>query len=140
MMAELLNRPSQDEHSARSHSSSSSFTLPVAAQSGAGSNVPCPTGLEIGSSGSTLGKQENTDIRDSQSDQQDVGRYFELCLNHDSLEKRLGEINLVDVKNDGELFEKIRERYMEIRGPRIKRLYLLKPVDIHFVRVRLPVY
>ncbi|MCJ1243663.1 hypothetical protein MMC30_000860 [Trapelia coarctata] len=137
MMEDMLNRPSGGEHSSSSHSSSSSLTLPVAAYLGVGGETQPPSGIEAGGSGLKLGKQGKTEIKDCPSGQQDVERYFELCLNHDSLEKRLGEINLTNVRNDGELFEKIRERYAEIRGPSIKRLYLLKPVDIHYVRFSL---
>ncbi|MCJ1475644.1 hypothetical protein MMC13_004307 [Lambiella insularis] len=64
-------------------------------------------------------------------------RYFELCINHSSLEKRLGEIDVSRVTNDGELFRKIREQYLNIRGCLAKRINLRKPVDIHYVRFTL---
>jgi len=141
MMAELLNRPTGGEHSASNSSSSSSITLPVSAQPGFGGSPQSPNEIKTSVPGSMIGKQRRTETSGSPSDGQEVQRYFELCLNHDSLEKRLGEINLTKVRNDGELFDKIRVRYAEIRGPRINRLYLLKPVGVHYVRVcHLPVF
>lgn len=59
-------------------------------------------------------------------------RYFELCVNTGEISVNLGEIDITDVDSDGELFKRIYERYKEIRGYRIRRVFL-KPVDVHFV-------
>ena len=61
-----------------------------------------------------------------------------MCINHGKWDQRLGEINISNVHTDGHLFRKIRETYEEIRGFRAKNLYLLEPVNIHFVKVRRP--
>lgn len=63
-------------------------------------------------------------------------KFFELCVNRGKWEKRLGEIDITDMVNDGELFRAIAEKYDSVRGIRAKNLYLLEPADIHFVRVR----
>lgn len=134
-MAALLKHPGGGEDSAHSNSTSSSLTLSVSAQPNVEDSSRCPAGTMPEDPAASLDAQGQTTMNGSLPDDQEVERYFELCLNHDSLETRLGEINLTKIKSDGELFEKIKERYEEIRGPRIKRLYMLKPVDIHYVRV-----
>ena len=62
-------------------------------------------------------------------------KYLELCVNHRKNEKRLGEIDLTDVTTDEDLFCNIAETYASIRGSLGKALFLLEPVDIHFVHV-----
>ncbi|MCJ1394142.1 hypothetical protein MMC18_007020 [Xylographa bjoerkii] len=64
-------------------------------------------------------------------------RYFELCVNHNSLEKRLGEVDISSVQNDGTFFRLIMDRYESVRGPRTSFLYLRKPVDVEYVRFTL---
>ena len=64
-------------------------------------------------------------------------KYFELCINYGKWERRLGEIDISAISTDGELFRAIRSKYEGIRGFRTKKLYLLEPVDIHFVQVRI---
>ncbi|KAG8529066.1 uncharacterized protein KY384_005701 [Bacidia gigantensis] len=64
-------------------------------------------------------------------------QWFELLAYSRKGEKTLGEISLVDIKTDGELFRTIKQRYNSIRGSQAKYLYLLKPVDIHFVQFSL---
>ena len=62
-------------------------------------------------------------------------KYFELCVNYGQWEKRLGEIDITNVTTDEDLFCKIVEKYTSIRGSLGKALFLLQPVDIHFVHV-----
>ncbi|KAF7854529.1 uncharacterized protein EAF02_011704 [Botrytis sinoallii] len=59
--------------------------------------------------------------------------FLELCVNVGENLKRLGEINLVGAKLDEDMFERIREKYFELRGARSK-LWLLKPASVYFVR------
>jgi len=61
-------------------------------------------------------------------------RFFELCVNTGLFDIVLGEIDVTDVKTDGELFERIHQKYKRIRGHRIKRSFV-RPTDIHFVQV-----
>ncbi len=64
-----------------------------------------------------------------------AGKWFELCVNYGEGRKRLGEIPLAGIENDGQLFKEIRTSYESIRGSLIARLYLIKPVDIKYVQV-----
>lgn len=61
-------------------------------------------------------------------------KYLELCVNTGQYSTRLAEIDVSNIKCDGELFIRIRERYSELRRFRLRRIFLT-PVDIHFVRV-----
>ena len=60
-------------------------------------------------------------------------RFIELCVNTGEFQRQLAEIDISDVSSDGQLFDRIRERYREVRSFRTKYI-LLKPVDIHFVQ------
>ena len=60
--------------------------------------------------------------------------YFELCVNTGEFSVNLGEINIQQVTTDGDLFQKIWKKYREIRGWRMKMIYL-KPCQIQFVYV-----
>ncbi len=62
-----------------------------------------------------------------------IPKFFELCVNTGEFQKRLGEIDLTRVTNDLHLFELIRNQYHEIRGHRLKKHYLLKPIAMRFV-------
>ncbi|SPO06948.1 uncharacterized protein DNG_09642, partial [Cephalotrichum gorgonifer] len=59
-------------------------------------------------------------------------RFLELCVNTGEFQKQLAEIDVSSVRSDGQLFDRIRERYREVRSFRVK-YFLLKPVDVHFV-------
>ena len=59
--------------------------------------------------------------------------FLELCVNTGNLWQSLGEIDITHVKNDVSLGKKIRERYNKVRGFRIKKHFLLKPVNICYV-------
>jgi len=61
-------------------------------------------------------------------------KYFELCVNTGLLDIKLGEIDITDVTTDGQLFEKIRQRYERIRGHRMNRVFV-RPTNIHYVKV-----
>lgn len=61
-------------------------------------------------------------------------KFLEVCINTGQYTISLGEIDVTEVENDGELFAKIKQRYHEMRGFRIRRM-LLRPVNVHFVRV-----
>jgi hypothetical protein len=59
--------------------------------------------------------------------------FIELCVNTGEFQRQLAEIDISDVKSDAQLFDRIRERYREIRSFRVK-YFLLKPVDVHYVQ------
>ncbi len=61
-------------------------------------------------------------------------QFLELCVNTGEFRRQLAEIDVTGVRSDTELFCRIKKKYLEIRGFRAK-YFLLKPVDIHFVRV-----
>ena len=63
-------------------------------------------------------------------------RFLELCVNTGEFQRHLGEINITDVETDSQLFDRVREKYLELRSFRAK-YFLLKPVDVHFVQVSL---
>jgi hypothetical protein len=60
--------------------------------------------------------------------------FLELCVNTGELDISLGEIDVSNVTSDGELFRRIYQCYKEIRGHRMRRIFL-KPVDVHFIHV-----
>ncbi|KAI4193359.1 MAG: hypothetical protein LQ346_003942 [Caloplaca aetnensis] len=69
-------------------------------------------------------------------------RYLELCINTGEYDVTLAEIQITTpttlITSDGQLFEEIKKRYHECRGfLRTHRWSLLKPTEVHFVRVRL---
>ena len=106
--------------------------------------APRPIGLpSVGLLGYPLPEQNNTarnpnlGLLENTSSSTTRKQFFELCVNTGEFSIRLGEINLSKVKNDGDLFSAISAKYREIRGFRVRRI-LLKPVNIHFVRVSSP--
>lgn len=60
-------------------------------------------------------------------------RFIELCVNTGEFQRQLAEIDVSNVESDAQLFDRIRERYCEVRSFRVK-YFLLKPVDVHFVQ------
>ena len=60
-------------------------------------------------------------------------KFFELCVNTGEFSKTLGEIDVTRVTSDVPFFKLVRQRYREIRGHRIKKHYLLKPIGMRFV-------
>lgn len=60
--------------------------------------------------------------------------FLELCVNTGEHLKQLGEIDLTNAKNDGDLFGAVQERYFQIRSFRT-RFWLLKSAAVSFVRV-----
>lgn len=60
-------------------------------------------------------------------------RFIELCVNTGEFQHQLAEIDISTVASDAQLFDRIRERYREVRSFRT-RYFLLKPVDVHFVQ------
>ncbi|KAF2185911.1 HET-domain-containing protein [Zopfia rhizophila CBS 207.26] len=59
-------------------------------------------------------------------------KFLELCVNTGEIDVSLGEIDITDINSDGELFKRIYERYKDLRGHRMRRIFL-KPVDVHFI-------
>ena len=59
--------------------------------------------------------------------------YLELCVNTGPYGKTLSEIDLINIRCDGELFKRIRSEYFRLRKFRFN-LWLLKPSGIHFVK------
>lgn len=60
--------------------------------------------------------------------------YLELCVNYGQWQRRLGEIDVSCLSNDGQVFEAMRKKYTELR--RSKTSYFLEPMDVRYVRVR----
>ena len=60
-------------------------------------------------------------------------KYFEVCVNIDNNDIDHHEIDISDVDSDGELFQRIWEKYNSKRG--ILRRLFLRPRDVHFVMV-----
>ncbi|KAK3301760.1 uncharacterized protein B0T15DRAFT_505975 [Chaetomium strumarium] len=63
-------------------------------------------------------------------------KFLEVCVNTGEFEKRLTEVNMLAVNSDTKLFQDIKEEYQSVRSFRA-RYFLLKPVDVHFVRFSL---
>lgn len=63
--------------------------------------------------------------------------YLELCMNTGEFTVNLGEVNIRQVTTDYELFQKIWEKYREVRGYRMRMIYL-KPCEIQYVYVSVP--
>ena len=63
-----------------------------------------------------------------------VPAYFELCVIAGNHKVKLGEIDITNVKSDGELFKMIWNKYQQLRGAELKAIFV-KPSNIHFVRV-----
>ncbi|KAK3381859.1 hypothetical protein B0H63DRAFT_511578 [Podospora didyma] len=63
-------------------------------------------------------------------------RFLELCVNTGEFQCQLAEIDISDVKDDGQLFCNIQERYVAARSFRVK-YFFIKPIDIHFVQFSL---
>lgn len=86
-------------------------------------------------SGSTLSDQASK----SASGDELVNRYLALCINTGRCHMTLGEINVTSLLRDNEVFRMIKQRYFEIRGFRAqaRRLFLVRPSSIHFVKVRI---
>jgi hypothetical protein len=63
--------------------------------------------------------------------------FFELCVNAGGYLKSLAEIDLNNVRTDGEFFETVREHYFRLRSYRA-RIWLLKLSSMSYVRVGSP--
>ena len=61
--------------------------------------------------------------------------FFELCVNTGRYTISLGEIDIALVASDAELFKRISEKYYELRGFYSFKRWILKPVDVHYVKV-----
>lgn len=61
-------------------------------------------------------------------------RFVELCVNTGEYQRQLAEIDVTNLESDSQLFERIKEKYLEVRSFRVK-YFLLKPIDVHFVQV-----
>ncbi|MCJ1399907.1 hypothetical protein MMC11_003110 [Xylographa trunciseda] len=136
-IAEVVNHPSGATRSSTSASSASttSSTVGPSSSSITSSWKTSETGRDMGDETSrdpfyASGGNGHVDLTESK-------RYFELCVNHSSLEKRLGEVDISTVKNDGMFFRLIKDRYVSVRGSWTTFLYLRKPVDVEYVRFTL---
>lgn len=59
--------------------------------------------------------------------------FLELCINTGNSCQSLGEVEVSLLTSDTMLFEKVRQRYRQIRGSRIRKHFMLKPAAIEFV-------
>lgn len=64
-------------------------------------------------------------------------KFLELCVNSGKLLKTLGEIDVSSINTDGEFFGVVKSHYLRLRSFRA-RFWLLKPVNVSYVRVNLP--
>jgi len=62
--------------------------------------------------------------------------FLELCVNAGQYLKSLGEIDLSNIRTDGDFFSVVKEHYLLLRSFRSK-FWLLKPSTISYVRVRI---
>jgi hypothetical protein len=60
-------------------------------------------------------------------------RFLELCINTGKSCQSLGEINVTRIDTDAKLFAWVRKKYRDVRGFRIKKHFLVKPVAMRFV-------
>jgi hypothetical protein len=116
-----------------------SGTQQASASSHASSQAPASSLNQIGptSANDSLSKLQSSSQTISVTASQTTARnrrFFELCVNTGEIDICLGEIDITNVRSDGELFKKIYERYKDLRGYRIRRIFL-KPVDVHFIHV-----
>src|SRR5277367_3083524 len=67
-----------------------------------------------------------------------LNKYLALCVNTGRFHTTLGEINVTSICRDSEVFCAIKQRYLEIRGfrARARRLFLVRPTLVQFVKVR----
>jgi hypothetical protein len=68
-------------------------------------------------------------------------KFLALCVNTGRYHKTLGEIDVTNICRDNETFRQIKARYLEVRSfrARARRLFLLRPDKVHFVKVSLSV-
>jgi hypothetical protein len=57
-------------------------------------------------------------------------KYLELCVNTGKTKRSLAGIDASNVAGDGAFFGKIKNRYLEIRGNRVQKFFLLKPLAV----------
>ena len=64
-------------------------------------------------------------------------KFLAVCVNTGRYHKSLGEIDVSKICRDDRTFQEIRNRYFKIRGfrARARRLFLLRPKNVHFVKV-----
>lgn len=63
-------------------------------------------------------------------------KFFELCVNSGKFLKTLGEIDVSSIDTDGKFFSIVKAHYLRLRSFR-SRFWLLKPVNVSYVRVSL---
>jgi hypothetical protein len=83
-------------------------------------------------------KAPQTSGSHSSSPNEDIPKYFEVCVRVGEHAVHLGEINISSVRTDDQLFDKIWETYRDIRGSNCwarVRSWFLKPDDVFFVYV-----
>jgi hypothetical protein len=68
-----------------------------------------------------------------------LNKYLALCVNTGRFHTTLGEINVTSICRDNEVFSAIKQRYLEIRGfrARARRIFLVRPTSVQFVKVNL---
>lgn len=59
--------------------------------------------------------------------------FLEVCVNTGRWERRLGEIDISQARNDDQLFQAIKQKYRELG--RSMTNYFLEPTDVRYVRV-----
>jgi hypothetical protein len=89
------------------------------------------------SSATSVDSQEGSTSNPFLNDQT-PNKYIALCVNRGEYYIGLGEIEASKISTDKEIFEQIRKKYFELRSfrARASRLFLIRPADIKFVKVR----
>jgi hypothetical protein len=64
-------------------------------------------------------------------------KFLALCINTGRFHKTLGEIDVTNIQRDSDTFRQIKSLYLTVRSfrARARRLFLLQPNNIHFVKV-----
>ena len=91
--------------------------------------VPGTLGSRVSSPWSSIGPTGASNAAQTST----TASFLELCVNKGN-SKALAEINVTSITTDGDLFRKVKEHYLQLRGFRA-RFWLLKPAKVSWVRV-----
>ena len=62
-------------------------------------------------------------------------KFLAVCINTGGMYKTLAEIDVSTTTSDVQLFHSIKKTYQKTRGFRARFAWLIKPIEVHFVRV-----
>ena len=137
-IAKILQTPSTLAGTLPTAPSSSNFDTGPGQELKQGSSTSAHSSTSMqGSSDLTNRSSARTTSSSTQSSGQPVtldATFLELCVNTGEHLKTLGEIDLTNVRSDGDMFNAIKEHYLRLRSFRSK-FWLLKPAAVNYVRV-----